>query len=205
MFLTGLLLSGCGLYDGAETQEAVLAMLAVDHRGWWCRCLTVDRPQLHVVDHTTGNEQAGARRNVMEEAARLSRGRVVGLDRFDPEELDALIVPGGYGCPKNLMTGFAEPGRGRELLPEVARVLRGCLDAGKPIGLISLADLLIYPLLPDLEARFAAWQGGADPVVDAEHRVAYTPGFRAHDRIARVAAGIDGLVAAVAGFLEDGR
>jgi enhancing lycopene biosynthesis protein 2 len=202
MYQTGILIGGCGLYDGTETHEAVLAMLAIDRRGWRLRCLTTDRDQLHVVDHTTGNEQEGARRNVMEEAARLSRVRVMPLQRFDPEELDALVIPGGYGCAKNLMTGFAEAGRPRRLQPEVTGLLEHCLGQRKPIGLISLADLLIYPLVPDLEARFAAWQQGEAPVVDPERRVAYTPGYRASERIGEVAAGIDGLVGALGRLLE---
>jgi enhancing lycopene biosynthesis protein 2 len=202
MYQTGILIGGCGLYDGTETHEAVLAMLAVDRRGWRPRCLTTDREQLHVVDHTTGNEREGERRQVMEESARLSRGRIAPLQEFLVDELDALVIPGGYGCAKNLMTGFAERGKSRQLQPEVATLLKHCLDSRKPIGLIGLADLLIYPLLPDLEARFAAWQHGEDPIIDAERRVAYTPGYRSHDRIGQVATGIDGLIEVLGRFLE---
>lgn len=203
MFQTGILIGGCGLYDGTETHEAVLAILAVDRRGWRPRCLTIDRDQLHVVDHTTGNEVEGGRRRIMEESARLNRGRIVPLQEFPAEELDVLVVPGGYGCAKNLMTGFGRPGTPRQLQPEVSGLMTHCLESGKPIGLIGLADLLIYPLAPELEDRFAAWQRGEDPVVDAGRRVAYTAGYRAHDRIGAVAAGIDGLIEALAGMLEE--
>lgn len=204
MYQAGLLLSGCGLYDGAETHEAVLAMLAVDRKGWKCRCLTIDRAQLHVVDHTTGNEKEGEERNVMEEAARLSRGRVDLLRPDLGEELDLLMVPGGYGCPKNLMTCFMEPGKPRELLPEVSQLLGHFLRERKPIGLISLADILLQPMVPDLEERLAGGLGAGDPVVIEDQRIVYTPGYRGHDRIGKVFAGIEGVVDTLEKFLEMG-
>ena len=203
MYDVGLLLGGCGLYDGTETHEAVLALLSIDRRGWRARLLTVDEPQLHVVDHTTGNERDSERRNVMEESARLARGRVEALAGYDPERLDALVIPGGYGCAKNLMTGFAEPGVGRALQPDVARLLDHCLQARKPIGLIGLADLLIRALVPEAESSLAAVAAGPEPVIDADRRLVYTPGYGCHDRIAAVADGIDALIGAIARFLEE--
>jgi enhancing lycopene biosynthesis protein 2 len=202
MFQAGILISGCGLYDGTEPHEAVLAMLALDRGGFRYRCLVPDLPQMHAVDHTTGNEREGDRRNMMEEAARMSRGRVFPLCDGSVEEIDALVVPGGYGCAKNLMEGFAEPGKKRKLLPDVDRLLRGLLEQKKPLGLISLADLLIYPLLPDLEKTLSAWQSGTDPVLDRERKVVYTPGYRGYDRIGKVSTGIRNLVEEIARFLE---
>ena len=180
MFQIGLLISGCGLYDGTETHEAILAMLALDRRNLKYRCLVPDRPQMHVVDHTTGQEHQKSARNMMEEGARLSRGRVVELREGIGDEYDALVVPGGYGCAKNLMTGFAVPGTERKLLPEVESLLNECLAARKPLGMIGLADILLAGLLPDQEARLGGWDAGTDPVVDEERRVIYTPGYRFH-------------------------
>lgn len=202
MFQIGLLISGCGLYDGTETHEAVLTMLALDRRGLRYRCLVPDRPQMHVVDHTTGLEREKSARNMMEEAARLSRGRVVALREGLGEEFDALVVPGGYGCAKNLMTGFATPGTERKLLPDVEDLLNEFLVPRKPLGLIGLADILLAPLLPDQEARLSGWDAGTDPVVDEERRVIYTPGYRLHDRPDRVFRGVEGLVNAMNRFLE---
>ena len=52
----GILLSGCGVYDGAEIQESVLAMLAVMEAGHTYQCLSVDAKQHHVINHITGKE-----------------------------------------------------------------------------------------------------------------------------------------------------
>jgi enhancing lycopene biosynthesis protein 2 len=52
----GVLLSGCGVYDGAEIQEAVLALLAIEEMGYEAICIAVDAPQHHVVNHITGEE-----------------------------------------------------------------------------------------------------------------------------------------------------
>ena len=57
----GILLSGCGVYDGAEIQEAVLAMLAVKEMGDEYICIGVDVNQHHVINHTTGEEMSETR------------------------------------------------------------------------------------------------------------------------------------------------
>ena len=109
MLDVAVLLAGCGLYDGSEAQETVLLLLALAQRGARTICVAPDAPQLHVVNHLDGNEATGSRQ-ILEEAARLSRGRIVKLAEFEPEAADAVAIPGGYGVGKNLMSGFAIPG-----------------------------------------------------------------------------------------------
>ena len=74
----------------------------------------------------------------------------------------------------------------------------------KPIGLISLADILLQPMVPDLEERLAGGQGAGDPVVIEDQRIVYTPGYRGHDRIGKVFAGIEAVVDTLEKFLEMG-
>ena len=71
----GVLLSGCGVMDGAEIHEAVCAMLALDRAGAEIVCLAPDRDQSSVVDHLKG-EPVRERRNVLVEAARIARGKI---------------------------------------------------------------------------------------------------------------------------------
>ena len=52
----GVLLSGCGVYDGAEIHESVLTLLSIDEIGAEAVCISVNKPQHHVVNHLTGEE-----------------------------------------------------------------------------------------------------------------------------------------------------
>jgi len=97
----GVVLSGCGVYDGAEIHESVLTLLALDRRGASAVTCAPDMPQMHVVNHLTGDVDHGAARNVLVESARIARGRIVPLSQLRPAELDAIILPGGFGAAKN--------------------------------------------------------------------------------------------------------
>ena len=67
----GLLLSGCGVNDGAEIHESVIAMLALDRAGVEMELMAPNIDQMHVVNHYTGQEM-DEYRNVLVEASRLS-------------------------------------------------------------------------------------------------------------------------------------
>lgn len=97
----GIVLSGCGVNDGSEIQEAVLTLLAIDRAGADAVCFAPDKPQLQVLNHLSG-EQTDERRNVLVEAARIARGQIQPLSAANADDLDGLIVPGGYGVAKNL-------------------------------------------------------------------------------------------------------
>ena len=60
-----------------------------------------NKEQLHAIDHTKGAPHE-TNRNVLEESARIARGKVEALDNLKVENFDALIVPGGFGAAKNL-------------------------------------------------------------------------------------------------------
>jgi enhancing lycopene biosynthesis protein 2 len=57
----GILLSGCGVYDGSEIQEAVLAMLAIQELGHEYVCIGLNANQYHVINHLTGEEMPETR------------------------------------------------------------------------------------------------------------------------------------------------
>ena len=75
MLKIGVLLSGCGVYDGAEIQEAVLSLLAIDQMGAEAVCIGIDADQHHVVNHLSGEEMQESR-NMLVEAARIARGNI---------------------------------------------------------------------------------------------------------------------------------
>lgn len=208
----GVVLSGCGVYDGAEIHESVLTLLALDRAGAEAVCLAPNVAQKHVVDHLTGQPAAGESRNVLVEAARIARGKVKDLAGFDPSGLDALVLPGGFGAAKNLCD-FAFRGADCEVHPEVARVVRAVHAAGKPVGAVCIAPVILARLLGDEKPRLtigadagtaAAIEkmggthvacGGGGAVVDAGRRLVTTPAYMLDSPISEVSAGIEKLVA----------
>lgn len=71
----GVVLSGCGVYDGTEIHEAVLTLLAIARSGAQAICFAPDKPQADVINHLTGEAMAETR-NVLIEAARITRGDI---------------------------------------------------------------------------------------------------------------------------------
>lgn len=76
----GVVLSGCGVYDGAEIHEAVLTLLAIARSGAQAVCFAPDKQQAVVINHLTGEAMAETR-NVLVEAARITRGEIRPLPR----------------------------------------------------------------------------------------------------------------------------
>jgi enhancing lycopene biosynthesis protein 2 len=137
----GVLLSGNGVYDGAEIQEAVLTLLAIDEMGWNAVCISVDKPQHHVINHLTG-EVMDESRNMLVEAARIARGQVIRIDEISPADIDALIIPGGFGSAKNF-TSWAFDGPAGTILPEVKLLLVNLVNVGKPIVALCVSPVVI--------------------------------------------------------------
>src|SRR5262245_12021841 len=97
----GVILSGCGFLDGSEIHEAVLTLLCLDEVGATAVCMAPRGPQQTVVDHERSAVH-GESRDILREAARIARGKIQDLARVSAKELDAVVLPGGYGAAKNL-------------------------------------------------------------------------------------------------------
>jgi len=136
-----VVLSGCGKLDGSEIQEAVSVLIHLSRNGQEVRCFAPDAPQADVINHATNKAQPGHTRNMMVEAARISRGKIEPLDKLDAGQFGAVILPGGFGAAKNLCD-FASKGSDCEVLPDVSRVLKQFHAAKKPIGLCCIAPVL---------------------------------------------------------------
>jgi enhancing lycopene biosynthesis protein 2 len=169
-----VLLAGCGHADGAEIREAVFALLALDQHGAAFQCLALDAPQRDVVDHATGQAVAGASRNLLAEASRISRaGQCLDLAQADPGAFDALVLPGGFGVAKS-HCDFAFKGAGAEVQPEVERFVRAFFEAGKPVGAIcispALAALVLARMGRSADLTLGAAGGAAEAVERLGHR-----------------------------------
>jgi len=210
----GVVLSGCGFLDGAEIQEATLTLLFLDRAGAKVTAMAPDVAQMHVVDHAKGEPAKGETRNVLAEASRISRGQITDVARVRASDLDALILPGGYGAAKNLST-FAVDGKGLKVNPDVERLVREMAGARKPIGFICIAPVIGAKVLGSLGVKLTI---GSDPdtaaavnalgavhvdapvdeiVVDEKNKVVSTPAYMLGPSIAPVARGIEKLVAKV--------
>jgi len=137
----GVLLSGCGVYDGAEIQESVLTLLSIEEIGATAVCISVDKPQHHVINHLTG-EVMNESRNMMIESARIARGEVTNILDINPADIDALVIPGGFGSAKNF-TDWAFNGPGGTILPEVKLLLVNLINIGKPIAALCVSPVVL--------------------------------------------------------------
>jgi enhancing lycopene biosynthesis protein 2 len=209
-----VILSGCGVYDGAEIHESVLVLLALDRAGVQIVCTAPDLPQFHVVNHLTSQPVPGETRNVLVESARLARGQIIPLSDLKISELDAVIVPGGFGAAKNLCS-FAQKGEAFEVQPEVAAVLREARKLGKPIGLACIAPALAARVFGEDHVEFtigtdagtasALQAHGAhhvnchvhNVVVDRRLKIVTTPAYMLASRITEAEAGINKMIQAV--------
>jgi enhancing lycopene biosynthesis protein 2 len=204
-----VILSGCGVYDGAEIYESVITLLRLDQRGAQVKCFAPNIAQLHVINHLTGEEMPESR-NVLVESARIARGEVKDLREADVEDFDALIIPGGFGSAKNL-SNFAVEGTGCTIQPEVLALTEAFAEAGKPVGLICISPALAAKIYGpgvtctignDAETAAAMNKMGAthkecavsDIVEDKARKLVSTPAYMLAQSISEAASGINKLV-----------
>ncbi|GEA09640.1 isoprenoid biosynthesis glyoxalase ElbB [Alteromonas sp. KUL49] len=136
-----VILSGCGVFDGAEIHESVFALLSIAQEGAQFSCFAPDTEQLHVVNHLTGSVEENAQRNVLVESARIARGSIQPVTECNVEEFDAIIVPGGFGVAKNLCT-FALDGDKSRVNEQVLAVCKAFAVAKKPAGYACISPAL---------------------------------------------------------------
>jgi enhancing lycopene biosynthesis protein 2 len=210
----GVVLAGCGVYDGAEIHEATITLLALDRAGAQIVCMAPNVPQMHVIDHVKGEPAAGETRNVLVESARLARGAIKDMKAVKATDLDALIFPGGFGAAKNLCT-FAVDGVNCKVNSEVERLVKEMHTAKKPLGFMCIAPVIAAKILGTHHPRLTI---GNDPatadaiekmggrhvnckvdeiVVDEANKIVSTPAYMLGPTIAPVAKGIEKCVAKV--------
>jgi enhancing lycopene biosynthesis protein 2 len=216
----GVVLSGCGVMDGAEIHESVITLLAIDRAGAQAVCMAPDIEQAGVTNHLTSKEAPGERRNVLVESARIARGKIKDIKEVRAADLDAVILPGGYGAVNNLCD-FAVKGEHCHVQPDVARLLRDMLKARKPIGVVCIAPALLAKVAQESGMTITLTIGNdpdtsaalkkmgiehvtapvTDIVVDQQHHIVSTPAYMLAQRISEAATGIEKLVDTVIGMV----
>ena len=206
-----VVLSGCGVFDGAEIHEAVLTLLAIDRQGGSFQCFAPDMPQAHVINHLTGQEMPETR-NVLVESARIARGAIKNLRDYKAAEYDGLIFPGGFGAAKNL-SSVAFDGAACKVNVEVERAIRETRAAAKPIGALCISPTLLAKVLGAVDVTigqdpgFAAViakmgghhqnKGHGEVCIDATAKVVTTPCYMLESTIGQIASGAENVVAAM--------
>lgn len=206
-----VVLSGCGVFDGAEIHETTLSMYAIVKQGASYDVFAPDMEQHHVINHLKGEEMK-EKRNVMIEAARIARGNVKPLDQFDPADYDVLLFPGGFGAAKNLST-FAFDGPDCKVQVDVEKAIKGMHKAGKPIAALCIAPVLLAKVLGDVKITIGQDKGTAEAVVnmgashentdhgevliDSENKLFTTPCYMLDATIAQIGDGAENVVRAV--------
>jgi len=157
-----IVLSGCGVYDGAEIHEATLSMLAIQRMGGEYQCFAPNINQHHVINHLNG-EEMNETRNVLVESARIARGDIKDLKEFKADNFDALLFPGGFGAAKNL-SNVAFEGANATINEEVVDVVKQVHKQKKPIGALCIAPTLIAKILGDVNVTIGNEKATADVV-----------------------------------------
>ena len=145
----GVLLSGCGVSDGSEIHESVLTMLFLDRLGAETVLMAPNIDQMHVINHYTGQEMEEYR-NVLVESSRIARGEIKDMAEVSGNDLDALIIPGGFGVAKNLCD-YAMAGPECSVNPDVYRLIAELRLMNKPIGAICIAPVMMAKILGEQE------------------------------------------------------
>jgi enhancing lycopene biosynthesis protein 2 len=208
----GVVLSGCGVMDGSEIHEAVITLLEIANQDAEAICIAPDISQMHVIDHQKGSPTSETR-NVLTESARIARGEARDIREIRADDLDAIIIPGGYGAAKNLCD-FATAGAACTVDAGVERLVLDMHAAGKPIGAICIAPAMIARIFgkagkrveltigSDAETAGAIVEMGAEHVqrrveeahVDSENKIVSTPAYMLGPGIGEVAKGIAACV-----------
>lgn len=204
-----VILSGCGVYDGAEIHESVITLLRLDQRGAKVQCFAPNIAQYHVINHLTGEEMPESR-NVLVESARIARGDIKDISEANAEAFDALIVPGGFGAAKNL-SDFAFQGTDCAVQPDVLALAEAFAEAGKPIGLMCISPAIaakiygpgvICTIGKDADTAAAVSKMGGEHqecevseiVEDKARKLVSTPAYMLANSISEAASGINKMV-----------
>ena len=214
----GVLLSGCGVYDGSEIHEAVAILIALDNHDLEAVCFAPDIEQMHVINHLTGEPIAGEKRNVLVESARIARGKISALSAEKVSAMDALILPGGFGAAKNLCD-YAVSGSEMTVNDDVASALMSTHQAGKPIASVCISPVILAAIFKDRSPTLTLGAYGDDAknleeiggrhqvtqheevVVDGDLKLITGPCYMLDSTIGQIYRGADAVVAKLKSFL----
>lgn len=218
-FRFAVVLSGCGRADGSEIYETVSALYAISASNNIYQCFAPDIPQSKVAD-LYNRRETSEKRNVLIESARLARGNIIDLKKFNPKDYDAIVFPGGIGAVTN-WCNYATKGLACEINPEIQRVIKESFSNRLVICAMCIAPTLLALVLGDKKIRFTL---GADSVntkeletlgavhketsatgvcVDKENRICTTPAYMLATNISEIFTGAEKMISEALKILNE--
>ncbi len=166
-----VLLSGCGVYDGAEIHEATMTLYAIVKQGATYQIFAPNINQHHVINHLTG-EEMNETRNVLVEAARIARGNIKDITDFDANNFDALILPGGFGVAKNF-SDFAFKGLESKINPLIEKMIKQMAEQKKPIGGLCISPAILAKIFENADVTIGSDEATAEIInnMGANHKI----------------------------------
>ena len=219
MSKVAVVLSGCGYLDGSEIYETVLTILALEKKGIQWQGVALNKNQKHVVNHLSQSvDNKASPRNMMEEAARITRGNVIDIVEADSDDYDAVIFPGGFGAAKNIIDFAFVGDETYQMDEEVLTFARAFYLADKPAGYLCIAPLMIPLIYPEgTKATIGTDESTSDVLrkkgaeaelmdataicVDEASKVVSTPAYMCAKNILEASQGIEKLVEKVVGYI----
>jgi enhancing lycopene biosynthesis protein 2 len=208
-----VVLSGCGNKDGTEITEAVSLIIELSKANVDVKFFA---PNLEFkAQNFLTDQEPSTTRNMMVEAARITRSEIADLTQLNPDDFDGLAFPGGYGAALNLCEWSTKGSKGK-VLKELDSIIKKFHEQSKPIAAICIAPVLLALSLghhgivltignhkgEHKEAVDEILKTGAehencpvdDYVTDRHHKVITTPAYMYEARPHQVYNGIAGLV-----------
>ncbi|MCS7019010.1 MAG: hypothetical protein RMJ87_00535 [Cytophagales bacterium] len=202
----GVILSGCGVYDGSGIHEAIFSLLILERLDVAYECFAPNSDS--AVCNPITKELLPQTRNMLMESARIARGRIHALSDFQASTFDGLVIPGSYH-------------RLTELPPaDIATAICQIAQSGKPIAATSTAAIWVANALQNIDTpikitlgkqanyladtQLAAWANEAtlhgiqlvesDPddfVEDDLNNIITTPGYLGSQSMGQVFEGVE--------------
>lgn len=205
-----LILAGCGHQDGSEITEVVSTLIALSAHNVETHFFAPNI-DFHPVNHLNKKSDDSQNRNLMTEAARITRGQIKDLKDLNVDLFDAVIIPGGSGAASHFST-WSQDGARAKVLPVLKNILEKFHEQSKPMGFICIAPTVAALLFGKTQVTLTLGdqtnviseveKTGAihevcpvdDYITDREHKVITTPAYMHDAKPFEVYKGISGLV-----------
>ena len=214
-----VLLSGSGVFDGAEIHESVLTLLALEEAGAEAVIAAPSGPQMHVINHLLGEVSEGESRDILVEAARIARGNITDLASLDLDTIDGVVMPGGFGVAKNFCD-FAVQGPACQVDSRIEDFLKMARSKGLPMGFACISPALAAAVFKEGILTLGSDQDpaaegirvlGAEHVAcerdgivcDQERKVVSTPAYMADTTLTALRLGLKRMVDQVMHWINE--
>lgn len=187
-----IVLAGCGNKDGSEITEAVSLIIALSQLGAKLTFFAPNR-EFTAKNFLTSNPMP-EKRNLMAEAARITRSEISPLEKLVTDDFDALALPGGYGAAIHLCS-WANDGAKCTVDSILAERIKEFHTQSKPIGAVCIAPVILAKVLGAKKVSITLGESGdiikevektgavhetcpvTDYITDRENKVITTPAY----------------------------